>query len=245
VTVIDTTIIKPNPHVDERIDVHTNPDQFQNHLHWQRYRFTLERVLPDDEVLEIGTGLGVFSEMLLSKKMKKYQGIEFDREVCTNAQKRVGSNSLIQWGDAQSLAFEDQSFDCVICLEVLEHLPDFRKAVAEAFRVLRPSGRFIASVPYRRRGGPSKSNPYHLYEPGENELVLEIGKHFSKQEVYYQRFEETWFMTLARTLHIRRLTGLVKPYRNLHLGCKEQLDKIQLDSKKHGHLLGFIAVCTR
>ena len=46
-------------------------------------------------------------------------------------------------GDAQSLDFPDDSFDTVICTFALCTIPDERKAVAEAHRVLRPGGRFV------------------------------------------------------------------------------------------------------
>jgi ubiquinone/menaquinone biosynthesis C-methylase UbiE len=50
-------------------------------------------------------------------------------------------------GDALRLPFGDDSFDAVICSEVLEHIPNYRAAIAEIYRVLKPGGRFCASVP--------------------------------------------------------------------------------------------------
>jgi SAM-dependent methyltransferase len=49
--------------------------------------------------------------------------------------------------DAAALPFADASFDQAVSLEVLEHLFEPQLAVAEVRRVLRPRGRFIASVP--------------------------------------------------------------------------------------------------
>ena len=50
-------------------------------------------------------------------------------------------------GDATALPFEDGSFDVVITSEVLEHIQDDRSALSEMVRVLRPGGRFAATVP--------------------------------------------------------------------------------------------------
>jgi SAM-dependent methyltransferase len=50
-------------------------------------------------------------------------------------------------GDARRLPFADGSFDVVITSEVLEHIQDDVAAIAEMVRVLKPGGRFAATVP--------------------------------------------------------------------------------------------------
>lgn len=50
-------------------------------------------------------------------------------------------------GDALRLPFADNSFDAVVCSEVLEHIPDWRGVLPEIERVLKPGGLFCASVP--------------------------------------------------------------------------------------------------
>ena len=54
--------------------------------------------------------------------------------------------TLVQ-GDAMALPFEDDSFDHVVCSEVLEHLADDLKAVRELYRVLKPGGTLVVTVP--------------------------------------------------------------------------------------------------
>lgn len=46
------------------------------------------------------------------------------------------------------LTFADASFDFVISLEVFEHVPEYRRALAECYRVLRPGGSLLFSVPF-------------------------------------------------------------------------------------------------
>jgi SAM-dependent methyltransferase len=48
---------------------------------------------------------------------------------------------------AGRLPHDDASFDLVTCTEVFEHLENYRKAVREAARVLKPGGRFVVSTP--------------------------------------------------------------------------------------------------
>ena len=60
-----------------------------------------------------------------------------------NADKLVG----VLRGDACRLPFPDATFDVVITSEVLEHIQDDVSAIGEMVRVLKPGGRFAATVP--------------------------------------------------------------------------------------------------
>lgn len=50
--------------------------------------------------------------------------------------------------DVQALSFADASFDLITHTEVLEHVPDDARAFAELYRVLRPGGLMLFTVPY-------------------------------------------------------------------------------------------------
>jgi SAM-dependent methyltransferase len=49
--------------------------------------------------------------------------------------------------DLQNIDLPDESFDAVLTAHVLEHVPDYRKALGEVFRILRPGGRVFLNVP--------------------------------------------------------------------------------------------------
>jgi SAM-dependent methyltransferase len=53
--------------------------------------------------------------------------------------------------DIQALTYPDASFDLVLTSETLEHVPDFRRALTETRRILRPGGRHVFTIPFDPR----------------------------------------------------------------------------------------------
>lgn len=85
----------------------------------------------------VGTDLGFENLRKARKGFEQYPDIE------PNSRR---SFSLIQ-SDATRLPFADGCFDCVICSEVLEHIPDYQSALDEIYRILKPGGALAVSVP--------------------------------------------------------------------------------------------------
>ena len=68
------------------------------------------------------------------------EGLDFFKELNTRS-------TVFMQGSVYKLPFEENSFDLVICSEVLEHLDDYHAAIDEIYRVLKPGGKFLPSVP--------------------------------------------------------------------------------------------------
>lgn len=108
-----------------------------------QYKITLPMILRYArlKLLDVGCGTMPFRPMILPyvtdyDGMDLYPKIDAVRYVC----------------DAQDMnEVGDESYDTVICLEVLEHLPDPQRALKEIFRVLKTGGILIASVPHLSR----------------------------------------------------------------------------------------------
>lgn len=73
----------------------------------------------------------------------------------------------------ESLTIEDNSFDVVICLHVLEHVDD-QAAISELYRVLKPDGLLIAMFPIVEGWQATYEN---MEKSGPDERLLHFGQH--------------------------------------------------------------------
>jgi ubiquinone/menaquinone biosynthesis C-methylase UbiE len=228
----------------ERLDADNCEDRLQFVLHRARYDFVLSRLTENQDVLEIGTGAGVFAREL-QPRCGSYIGVEFDSEACISARQKCGGKAEIIQADARQLPFKNDRFTFIVCLEVLEHLGDWRSGIKNIHRCLNNEGMAIISVPYRRVGGKNEGNHYHLYEPGEFELVSEFRARFNRVEVYYQYFQEQSWMTLVRRLHLRRLFGLKQLYADLSAGKPEATARLHIGKEPKGMNTNLILVASQ
>lgn len=96
------------------------------------------------DVLELAIGTGL--NLPLYRPGVRLTGIELSPAMLTLAKQRAAEIDRevdLRLGDAEALEFGDASFDTVICTYALCTIPDDRKAVSEAHRVLRPGGKLV------------------------------------------------------------------------------------------------------
>jgi 2-polyprenyl-6-hydroxyphenyl methylase / 3-demethylubiquinone-9 3-methyltransferase len=94
-------------------------------------------------VLDIGCGAGLLTNAL-AKVGHTVSGIDLSPSSLTIAKKYDETNSVTyKVANAYSLPFEDQSFDVVCAMDVLEHVEEPSLLIAEASRVLKSNGLFF------------------------------------------------------------------------------------------------------
>ncbi|HXY80832.1 MAG TPA: methyltransferase domain-containing protein [Gaiellaceae bacterium] len=103
-------------------------------------------VLPrgDERALDVGTGAGALA-LALAPLVREVVGVDRVPELLALARERARGLAGVTFveGDAESLPFEDGSFDLVGTLRTLHHVPRPELVVAELVRVTRPSGRIL------------------------------------------------------------------------------------------------------
>jgi ubiquinone/menaquinone biosynthesis C-methylase UbiE len=97
-------------------------------------------------ILEVGCGEGfVLATLAARLPGSRLDGLELDETALGEARRRCPAAALVR-GDACALPFRAESFDLVVCLEVLEHLPEPVRALRELRRVTRAG--CLLSVPH-------------------------------------------------------------------------------------------------
>ena len=107
----------------------------------------LDVVGPEDSVLEIGAGTGNIS-LHIAPHVGSVIGIDLSPEMVQVAREKCSSMGLsnvgFQVGDAYDLPFGDDTFDKVVCVNVLQTMKEPKRAIREGRRVLREGGEMVS-----------------------------------------------------------------------------------------------------
>lgn len=110
----------------------------------------IEREKPG-AVLDVGCGRGFYTKALTQYKfIKKIVGLDTNPKYL-NVAAKINNSVRVRFveGSIYALPFKESLFDLIICSEVLEHLINERRALAEMSRVLKPGGVLLITVPNR------------------------------------------------------------------------------------------------
>jgi SAM-dependent methyltransferase len=145
---------------------------------WQRhvaaYRLAatlLGDVDPHAPVLDVGCGVGHSFRELAPRVTV---GVDLD------AGALEGQDRETHVADMRALPFDDASFDALLSIQSIEHVPDAERALAEFARVLRPGGVAVIVTPNRLTfARPDEIiDPYHYVEYDPRQLAAACEPHF-------------------------------------------------------------------
>ncbi len=110
---------------------------------------TMARMLPPKslKILDVGCGEGHLIECFSSMRGgDEFHGLDILDNTLAQAALRCPSATFAR-GDACAMPFADATFDAVMCTDVIEHIHEYKLALAEMKRVLKPGGWLIINVP--------------------------------------------------------------------------------------------------
>jgi len=164
-------------------------------------------------MLDVGCGEGrhIFGVMQDYPNMNCV-GLDMDEDSLIKAEEgyeyfKTISNAETDFlkGSAYELPFENNTFDLIVCSEVLEHLHEYNDAIKEIYRVLKPGGKFYASVPaswpekicWRLSVDYQNQPGGHLRIFNQGDLVSEIedsGFKFLSSEKFHSVHSPYWWL---------------------------------------------------
>ena len=113
---------------------------------WQAFGHLLLRILPPLVVADLGSGEGLLSE-LLARRCQKVIAVDNSEKIVDFGAAKAKKNNLknleFRLGDLQNPPIEPGSVDLVILSQALHHAEDPAKAIAGAYRILKPGGQIM------------------------------------------------------------------------------------------------------
>ncbi|WP_422136859.1 class I SAM-dependent methyltransferase [Endozoicomonas sp. ALD040] len=178
----------------------------------QTIDFNRLKLRSGDKVLDVGCGEGRHSIAAWLKVRVDVTGLDLcEKDLQTARDRQQESEQFLQGaedgrslrfiqGNALELPFEDDTFDKIICSEVLEHIPDYLGVLAEIKRVLKPDGLLAVSVP---RAWPEEicwrlSKAYHEVEGGHIRIFNATHLRHDIESLGWRRYSRHW----AHALHV-------------------------------------------
>jgi len=164
--------------------------------HLARYRFAkhfMGATQHSVHILDAGCGSGYGTAELAGTA--SVTGMDIAAEAVGHARLRYGGEGVrfVQAG-CEALPFASAIFDLVTAFEVIEHLDRWQDLLAEANRVLKPSGVLLVSTPnrdyYAESRGAAGPNPFHRHEFDYEEFRQTLGAVFPHVRIWTQNHAE-------------------------------------------------------
>jgi SAM-dependent methyltransferase len=156
---------------------------------FQRHLVAYEYLLPLVEgksVLDLGCGEG-YGVDLLATRAEEAVGVDLAPEALFHARRTYSRHNLrFLYMDINHLGLENDSFDVVCSLQVIEHLHDTRPFMQEIIRVLKPEGICVLSTPNKALISPGSEipiNPFHIHEYDYPQFLQFMRGYFSEVDI--------------------------------------------------------------
>jgi ubiquinone/menaquinone biosynthesis C-methylase UbiE len=145
------------------------------------------------EILDVGSGAGQIAHHLLkyADRQARITCFDLSERMIRRARRRLQSNwPRYMVADLTKLPLADNSFDCVTCGYVLEHVPDAQSGLGELARVMRPGAKMLLLTSEDNFGGACTSRVWRCRTYNRRELrkiCEDLGLRW-QQELWFSKF---------------------------------------------------------
>ena len=122
--------------------------------------------LVNENVLEVGSGAGRFTEVFLKTTKGKLHSVDYSNAVETNYKNNYKFKSRLNLAQASiyEMPFLDDTFDKVFCFGVLQHTPSFEESVKALIKKTKQGGEIVVDF-YPIKGWYTKINAKYILRP--------------------------------------------------------------------------------
>lgn len=168
-----------------------------------------KKTKPEDSILELGCTHGYLFSYL--KEYKNKYGIDISPAAIEHA-KEINPQVNFSVMDAEKLAFEDEAFQIILCIDTIEHIKNPEACIQEAHRVLKKGGYIIITTPnpesYSRNKKGLKwfafQDPTHIsiYERNKWKEILEKNNLAIEKSATIDLFDMPYFSKLFHGINL-------------------------------------------
>ncbi len=153
---------------------------------FSRHKFAYEYVqefVEHKSVIDVGCGTG-YGCKILAEKAKSVHGIDNNKEAINYCHENYAAPNIEYLEkDANSLEL-DKQFDIAVTFQVIEHMLDLNKFIAQLKQVVKPDGIVFISTPNVRQAQREKdANPFHFNEMNYTQFQKLIRENFLSFEI--------------------------------------------------------------
>lgn len=163
------------------------PEQDQGRLieveHFSRYMW-VAGLAEGRTVLDAGCGTAYGSRLLAQAGAREVVGVDIAKSVLEAVAPTMPESVRLLTGDLRRLELDDDSFELIVCFEVIEHFEDPFAVLDELVRVLAPGGLLVVSSP--NRGVYQPGNPHHFHEFLPEELRADLSSRLGRVHLVRQ-----------------------------------------------------------
>lgn len=152
----------------------------------EEMKYILKNLDGCKKILSVGCGPAIIEKGLIEKDFE-ITGLDISKEAFEGAPDSI--RKIV--GSAEQMNIEDKSFDAVIYVASMQFIAEYKKAIKETSRILRPNGKIIVmllnpeSKHYKNWTKDPDSYMCKMKHLGTEEIENELSKYFSTESEYY------------------------------------------------------------